>query len=171
MNMRVMIHEPTTIMIVEDTADDEALELRAIRSLAQPLHVRVARDGRRALEMLGIAPGQPEGAVPDERLPKVILLDYKLPYMSGPKVLARIRANSRTAGIPVVFFTSSDEEADIALAKAAGASSFVRKPIDFDEFVSTVRDVVAYWTGRDQAPRRPFCHFDAPNDAESRRAP
>lgn len=141
-----MASEPKTILLVEDNADDEQLTLRAMRQSEVPNIIRVARDGAEALDHL-FAPGA--------KLPDLILLDLKLPKVSGLEVLQKIRSESDTRGLPVVVLTSSDEEKDIVESYNLGANSFIRKPVDFDEFIDAVRQLGLYWLSMNRT-RRPL---------------
>lgn len=133
-----MATEPKTILLVEDNADDEQLTLRAMRQSEVPNIIRVARDGAEALDHLF-------GASAGRRLPDLILLDLKLPKISGLEVLAKIRQEPSTKTLPVVVLTSSDEERDIVESYQLGANSYIRKPVDFDEFIDAVRQLGLYW--------------------------
>ena len=139
------------ILLVEDNPQDEMLILRALRKahLANP--IEVARDGQQALDYLF---NQAEWHRPEGRsLPVVVLLDIGLPKLSGLEVLARIRANQRTALLPVVILTSSDEERDRLQSYRGGANSFVRKPLDYNEFAETVTRLGIYWLVVNQPPQ------------------
>jgi two-component system response regulator len=132
-----MATEPKTILLVEDNADDEQLTLRAMRQSEIPNIIRVARDGAEAIEFLyGPSAG---------RLPDLVLLDLKLPKISGLEVLQRIRSEDQSKALPVVILTSSDEERDIVKSYNLGANSYIRKPVDFDEFIDAVRQLGLYW--------------------------
>jgi two-component system response regulator len=133
--------EPKTILLVEDNADDEQLTLRAMRQSDIPNMIRVARDGAEALEKL-FGAGQ--------HLPDLVLLDLKLPKVSGLEVLQRIRAEEKTKTLPVVILTSSDEERDIVDSYELGANSYIRKPVDFDQFIDAVRQLGLYWLSMNQ---------------------
>ncbi len=133
-----MAAEPKTILLVEDNADDEQLTLRAMRQSEVPNIIRVARDGAEALDHLF-------GASASPRLPDLVLLDLKLPKVSGLEVLQKIRADQRTRSLPIVVLTSSDEERDIVESYNLGANSYIRKPVDFDEFIDAVRQLGLYW--------------------------
>ena len=102
-----------------------------------PNIIRVARDGAEALDKL-FGQGQ-------DRLPDLILLDLKLPKVGGLEVLQKIRANEKTRTLPVVVLTSSDEERDIVESYEFGANSYIRKPVDFDQFIDAVRQLGLYW--------------------------
>lgn len=133
-----MALEPKIILLVEDNSDDEQLTLRAMRQSEVPNIIRVARDGAEAIEHLF---GESAGA----RLPDLVLLDLKLPKLSGLEVLARIRQDDRAQGLPIVVLTSSDEERDIVESYNLGANSYIRKPVDYDEFIDAVKQLGLYW--------------------------
>lgn len=150
------------VLLVEDNPDDEGLVARALRRLPNPPELEVARDG---VEAIGYFFGD-DGAVRAHgvNIPAVVLLDIKMPRMDGFEVLRHLRTDERTRAVPVVMFTSSDEERDIFEAYKLGASSYVRKPLDFEEFAQAVREIVQYWCGRNQPvpkERRPAraAHF------------
>ncbi len=126
------------ILLVEDNPDDEALTLRALKRNNILNEVVVAHDGAEALELL--LPEHGEG-----RLPEVVLLDLKLPKIDGLEVLRRIRADERTRRLPVVILTSSNEERDIITGYDLGANSYIRKPVDFNQFMEAVRQLGMYW--------------------------
>lgn len=134
------------ILLVEDNADDEALALRALKKCAASVRVEVARDGAEALSRVQ---AKSDGALPD-----VVLLDLKLPKISGLDVLRRLRADPRTRCLPVVVLTSSGEDADIVESYLAGANSYVRKPVDFDEFTRAVGDIGHFWLALSESPQR-----------------
>ena len=128
-----------TILLVEDNPDDEELTLRALKKNNILNEVSVARDGQQALDyFFG------EAAVGKAR-PAVVLLDLKLPKISGLDVLRRIRADPRTALQPIVILTSSKEEQDIINGYRLGTNSYIRKPVDFDQFVEAIRQLGLYW--------------------------
>lgn len=131
------------ILLVEDSPDDEALTLRAFRKNNIRNEITVAHDGVEALDYL-FGTGAFAGRDP-ELLPEVILLDIKLPKIDGLEVLRRLRANERTKLIPVVLLTSSKEEQDLIKGYTLGANSYVRKPVDFTEFMEAVRQLGLYW--------------------------
>lgn len=138
--------EPKTILLVEDNADDEQLTLRAMRHSEIPNIIRVARDGAEALEFL-------YGS--DARLPDLILMDLKLPKVSGLEVLERIRKEPSTRTIPIVVLTSSDEERDIMESYNLRANSYIRKPVDFDEFIDAVKQLGLYWLSMNMSYKVP----------------
>lgn len=138
------------ILLVEDNPDDVALTLRAFRRNNILNDVVVARDGCEALEYLF---GQGAHAQRDlSEQPAVILLDLKLPRMDGLEVLSRLRADSRTKNLRVVILTSSGEEQDIAQGYSLGANSYIRKPVDFDNFILAVGQLGLYWLLLNEAP-------------------
>jgi two-component system response regulator len=125
---------------VEDNPDDEALTMRALRRNNLDNEVRVARSGEDALALLF-------GELPHERpfVPELILLDLNLPKVDGLEVLRRIRADARTRTLPVVMLTTSTEPTDLARSYELGVNSYIRKPVDFLEFVETVGQIGRYW--------------------------
>jgi CheY-like chemotaxis protein len=141
---------PKIILLVEDNPDDEALTLRALKKNNILNEVVVAHDGAEALDFL-FATGPYTGR--DIRLmPQIILLDLKLPKIDGLEVLRRLRADSRTKILPVIILTSSSEEIDITNGYHLGANSYVRKPVDFSQFVEAVRQLGLYWLVLNEAP-------------------
>lgn len=142
-----MAVEPKTILLVEDNADDEQLTLRAMRQSEVPNIIRVARDGAEAIDQLF-------GAAAGSRMPDLVLLDLKLPKVSGLEVLQKIRSEEKTRSLPIVILTSSDEERDIVESYNFGANSYIRKPVDFDEFIDAVRQLGLYWLSMNRT-RRP----------------
>lgn len=140
------------IMVVEDNPDDEELTLRALRQGKVANDIVVTRDGSEALEFLF---GTGKYASRDtKKLPAVILLDLKLPKLSGLEVLERLRADPRTKLIPVVVLTSSSEDEDMLRSYRSGANSYVRKPVEFGAFASAVGQLGIYWMLLNQPPPR-----------------
>ena len=139
-----------TLLLVEDNPQDEMLTLRALRRANFNNTVDVVRDGQQALDYLFHQGDYANRA--DPSLPAVVLLDIGLPRLSGLEVLQRLRADSRTALLPVVILTSSDEECDRLKSYQSGANSFVRKPVDFTEFAETVSRLGVYWLVTNQPP-------------------
>jgi two-component system response regulator len=131
------------ILLVEDNPDDEALALRALRRNHIANEVIVARDGVAALDFL-FATGSHAGRDAGD-LPEVVLLDLKLPKLHGLEVLQRIRADERTKLLPVVILTTSSEDRDVVESYRLGANSYIRKPVDFDQFSESVRQLGMYW--------------------------
>jgi len=140
-----------TILLVEDNADDEVLTIRALKKNNIANNIIVARDGAEALDLLfGTGEGAGKEADP---LPALIILDLKLPKIDGFEVLKRLRANARTKLIPVVVLTSSNEEQDILLSYGLGANSFIRKPVDFVQFVEVASNIGLYWLVFNESPK------------------
>lgn len=132
----------TKILLVEDNPDDEFLALRALRKNNVANEVVVARDGAEALDYL-FGEGAQAGKGP--LTPEVILLDLKLPKIDGLEVLRRIRADPRTRRIPTVILTTSNETIDIETSYDNGCNSYIRKPVDFEQFIDAVRQLGLYW--------------------------
>jgi two-component system response regulator len=140
------------ILLVEDNPDDEELTTRALRQAKIANEIVVARDGSEAIEFLF---GQGRHAGRDLlQMPAVILLDLKLPKLSGLEVLQRLRADPRTKLIPTVILTSSSEDEDMVKSYQWGANSYVRKPVEFGAFVNAVSQLGVYWMLLNQAPPR-----------------
>jgi two-component system response regulator len=142
--------EDKMILIVEDNPDDEALTIRALRKNHIGNRLVVVRDGAEALDFL-FCTGVYSNRDPND-LPQTILLDLKLPKVDGLEVLKRIRANERTSLLPVVILTSSNEERDLLQSYRNGANSYVRKPVDFNEFLDAARQLGLYWLVLNEAP-------------------
>ena len=138
------------ILLVEDNPDDELLMRRALAKNAVPNEVVVARDGVEALDYL-FATGPHSGRDCDE-MPRLILLDLKLPRLNGLEVLQRLRSDERTRLLPVVILTSSRERQDVLDGYGLGANSYVRKPVDFDQFLRAVEQLKLYWLGLNESP-------------------
>ncbi len=131
------------ILLIEDNPDDETLTLRALKKNNIKNEVVVARNGAEALDYLfGTGPYAGRDLTV---MPQVILLDLKLPKIDGLEVLRRLRANELTRLLPVVILTSSNEEQDRVNSYGLGANSYVRKPIDFGQFIDAVRQLGLYW--------------------------
>ena len=138
------------IMVVEDNPDDEELTLRALRQAKIANEIVVTRDGNEALEFV-FGKGQYAGRNL-ERMPAVILLDLKLPKLSGLEVLKQLRSDPRTKLIPVVVLTSSSEDEDMLRSYELGANSYVRKPVEFSAFANAVGQLGIYWVLLNQKP-------------------
>lgn len=138
------------ILLVEDNADDEALTLRALTKSRVANKVEVVRDGAEALDYLFCRGAYAERDPMD--LPQVTLLDLKLPKVDGLEVLRQIRADPRTRMLPVVILTSSKEEQDLIAAYTGGANSYVRKPVDFNQFVESIKQLGLYWLILNETP-------------------
>lgn len=131
------------ILLVEDNPDDEALTLRALQRNNIANQIVVARDGVEALDYLLARGAHAERDI--SRPPVLVMLDLKLPKIDGLEVLRQMRADERTRMIPVVMFTSSKEESDLVKSYRNGANSYVRKPVDFNEFSEAVGQLGLYW--------------------------
>jgi two-component system response regulator len=140
------------ILLVEDNPDDEALTLRALRKNNIGNPVVVARNGAEALDYL-FAQGAYSGRDRNE-VPQVVLLDLKLPKVDGLEVLKRIRADERMQALPVVVLTSSKEEQDLVNGYKFGCNSYVRKPVNFDQFLDAARQLGLYWLLLNEVPPR-----------------
>lgn len=141
------------IFLVEDNADDEALTLRALRKNNISNQVVVARDGVEALDFLFA-----KGKYADRDItvqPQVMLLDLNLPKIDGLNVLKKLRSDERTKLIPVVILTSSKEDQDIIEGYSLGANSYVRKPVDFNDFSEAIRQLGLYWLILNEVPKGP----------------
>ena len=131
------------ILLVEDNPDDEELTLRALRKNNISNELVVVRDGVEALDYL-FGTGAHAGREAAD-LPQVVLLDLKLPKVGGLEVLRQIRADKRTSLQPVVILTTSDEDHDVVAGYQLGVNSYIRKPVDFEEFIEAVRQLGLYW--------------------------
>jgi len=141
------------ILLVEDNADDVELTLRAFRKSDLVNTVTVARDGVEALDYLLATGSYADRA--GNQLPDLVLLDIKLPRVDGLQVLERLRANPRTRLVPIVVLTSSIEPKDLLTCYTLGANSYVRKPIDFQQFSKALHQIGSYWLQTNQAPPLP----------------
>jgi CheY-like chemotaxis protein len=139
-----------SILLVEDNHQDELLTLRALRRANLANRLDVVRDGQQALDYLFRTGDYAAREGPN--LPTVVLLDISLPRLSGLEVLERLRADARTALLPVVMLTSSDDEQDRLRSYQQGANSFVRKPVNFAEFADTVARLGVYWLATNEPP-------------------
>jgi len=138
------------ILLVEDNPDDEALTMRALKQSKLANEIVITRDGNEALEFL-FATGKYEGR-DVSHTPAVVLLDLKLPKLSGLEVLQRLRADRRTRLVPVVVLTSSSEDEDMMRSYELGANSYVRKPVVFGQFADAVSQLGLYWMLLNQPP-------------------
>lgn len=138
------------ILIVEDSAEDLELALRALQKARLANNIEIARDGAEAVDFLF---GQNKYAGRRiENCPKLILLDLKLPKIDGLDVLKQIRSDPRTQSIPVVVFTSSKEQRDVIESYQLGVNSYIVKPVNFDGFLAAVQDIGMYWLLLNQPP-------------------
>jgi two-component system, response regulator len=145
--------EDKMILLVEDNPDDEALTIRALKKNNIGNRLAIVRDGAEAIDFV-FCTGSYANRDPKDT-PQVVLLDLKLPKIDGLEVLRRIRENEATRLLPVVILTSSKEEQDILKGYKLGANSYVRKPVDFDQFVEAVRQLGLYWLVLNEAPLKP----------------
>ena len=140
------------ILLVEDNPDDEILTVRALKKNNILNDVVVVRDGAETLDYLFGA-----GSYADRDMtvmPQIILLDLKLPKIDGLEVLRRVRGNERTRLLPVVVLTSSSEEQDMIESYSLGANSYIRKPVDFNQFTEAVKNLGLYWLVLNESPVR-----------------
>ena len=140
-------------MLVEDNPDDEALAIRALKKNNILNEVITARDGVEAIDYLH-GSGKHQGRDP-RQLPQLVLLDLQLPKLDGLEVLKRIRRHPLTALLPVVILTTSVEQQDLLSSYQLGANSYIRKPVDFDQFMEAVRQLGLYWLVLNEAPPPP----------------
>jgi len=140
------------IMLIEDNLDDQALALRALKKNNIQNEIVTARDGVEALDFL-FGTGAHTGR-DMSRMPNVVLLDLKLPRVDGLEVLRQVRADERTRLLPIVILTSSTEEQDRMAGYGLGANSYIRKPVDFTQFVEAVRQLGLYWLILNEPPPR-----------------
>ncbi len=146
-----MTEQFVEILLVEDNPNDAELALHALRKNRLANRVHLARDGAEALEFL-FGTGDSEGRNVGLGGPKVILLDLKLPKVDGIEVLRRIKSDPRTRSIPVVVLTSSKEERDVAETYSLGVNSYIVKPVDFQQFTESVRELGMYWLLLNEPP-------------------
>jgi len=131
------------ILLVEDDPDHELLTIRALKKSNIANDVRVARDGEEAIRMI----------LGEEGIrPQVVLLDLKLPKLDGLEVLRRVRENESTRMLPIVVLTSSDEERDVVRSYKLGVNSYIRKPVNFNDFAEATRQLGLYWLVLNECP-------------------
>lgn len=138
------------ILLVEDNPDDEALALRALKKSNLANNISIARDGVEALDYIFCEGPHKERDINQQ--PVVVLLDLKLPKVDGLEVLKRIKEDDRTKRMPVVVMTSSSEEQDIVSSYDFGANSYIRKPVDFNQFTEAVAQMGLYWLVMNEVP-------------------
>ena len=145
-----MTSDIVEILLVEDDPNDVELTLHALKQHNLANRIEVVRDGAEALEFLFGSGAYAQRDV--ENGPRVVLLDLKLPKVDGLEVLQRVKADPRTQAIPVVVLTSSREERDVVESYKLGANSYIVKPVDFEQFVETMRQLGLYWLLLNQPP-------------------
>ncbi len=138
------------ILLVEDNADDVELTLRALRRENLAIAVQIARDGEEALDYL-FRRGQFAGRDMNHQ-PRLVLLDLKLPKVDGMEVLRQLKSDPRTRAIPVVILSSSREESDLVHGYMLGVNAYIQKPVDFDQFRQTVKELGLFWLVVNQPP-------------------
>jgi two-component system, response regulator len=139
------------ILLVEDSQDDIDLALHTLRRENLANHIFVVRDGEEALDFLFCS--GPYADRNPAQMPKLVLLDLKLPKVDGMEVLRRLRGDPRTTTLPIVIMTSSKEEKDVANGYHLRVNSFIQKPVDFDQFRQTVKTIGLYWLLINQRPQ------------------
>lgn len=144
------------ILLIEDNQNDVELFLNVVDWINMGDQVRVFLDGREALDFLH-KKGQYKES--HNTLPSVVFIDLKMPLISGQEVLKAIRKDKRTKTLPVVVFTSSDQEADIGETYKCGVNSYVVKPVQFEKYAETIRDLINYWRNVNTPPE-PYRHED-----------
>jgi CheY-like chemotaxis protein len=145
-NLKGELMPAQLIVLVEDNPDDQTLTLRALKKQNLANEIIVLNDGVEALAFL---------LDPEKPLPHLLLLDLKLPKLDGLQLLRRLRSEPRTQLLPVVVLTSSDEDRDVIEGYRLGANSYIRKPVDFNQFTEAVRQLGLYWLVLNQSPPRP----------------
>jgi two-component system response regulator len=138
------------MLIVEDSAEDLELALRAFRKANVSTRIEVARDGQEALDFLFCTGPHADRSLAD--VPGIVVLDLKLPRVDGLEVLKRLREDERTRQIPTVVLSSSNQAADIERSYKLGVNSYVVKPVSFDAFSSALQELGHYWLGLNQRP-------------------
>ncbi|MCE9554428.1 MAG: response regulator [Planctomycetes bacterium] len=146
-----MTHKEVDILLVEDNPNDVHLALRAFKNHQLANSIHVVRDGAEALEFMFCTDRYAQRDIHSG--PNMILLDLKLPLIDGIEVLRQIKADPRTRMIPVIMLTASGEERDLVESYRLGVNSYIVKPVDFDQFTESVRQLGCYWLLLNQAPR------------------
>jgi CheY-like chemotaxis protein len=141
----------TEILLVEDSQDDLDMTLRALRKANMANHIEIARDGVEALDFIFCEGAHAARKI--ENIPKLIMLDLKLPKIDGMEVLKRIKGDPRTKMIPVVMLTSSKEQNDVIRSYGLGGNSYIVKPVDFESFAEAVQKLGMYWLLLNQPPQ------------------
>lgn len=146
-----MIKQVVEILLVEDNPEDIELTLRALKKNNLANKVHIVQDGEEAIDYIFGTGKYSNRKIEDK--PKVILLDLKLPKISGLEVLKKIKTNDKTKLIPVVVLTSSREESDIIESYKLGINSYIVKPVEFNKFIKSVSDLGLYWLLLNEAPK------------------
>ncbi|MFV1859583.1 MAG: response regulator [Anaerolineales bacterium] len=149
-----MIENSMELVLVEDNPNDLDLVLHALRKSGLKEKIQVLRDGAEALEYMFCEGKYADRSMSD--VPKVILLDIKLPKVNGLELLERLKASERTRAIPVVMFTSSRQERDVDDSYQFGVNSYVVKPVDSEEFTRVVAQLKQYWLETNEPPPEPI---------------
>lgn len=136
-------HHPVEILLVEDNPQDEELTLYALRQSNLINNIEIVRDGAEALDFIFCKGAYSTRSLTD--IPRLILLDLKLPKVDGLEVLQQLKSDPRTQSIPVVVLTSSQEERDIVESYKLGVNSYIVKPIDFQQFTDSISRIGLYW--------------------------
>ena len=144
------VNTQVEILIVEDNPHDLEMTMRGLQKARLVNNIHVARDGEEALDFVFCTGAHAGRRLEDQ--PRVILLDIKLPKIDGLEVLARLKADPRTASIPVVMLTSSQEQSDLVASYQSGVNSYIVKPVNFESFVQAVADLGMYWMLLNQPP-------------------
>jgi len=139
------------LLLVEDNPEDLKMTLRALKKANLANHIHIARDGAEALQFI-FCEGEYSGRK-IENVPKVILLDLKLPKVDGKEVLERIKSDPRTKMIPVVVLTSSKEQSDVVESYNLGVNSYIVKPVNFEGFAAAIQQLGMYWLLHNQSPK------------------
>jgi len=139
------------ILLVEDSQDDLDMTLRALRKANLANHIQIARDGAEALEFIFCEGAHAARKI--ENVPKVVLLDLKLPKIDGLEVLKRVKSDPRTKMIPIVILTSSKEQKDVIESYNLGVNSYMVKPVNFEGFAAAVQELGMYWLLLNQPPK------------------
>lgn len=143
------VHDKVQILLVEDSAHDAEMTLRSLKRRGIANDIAWVKDGVEALDYL-FCEGSFDGR--DGGLPRLVLLDLKMPRMDGLQVLKRMKSDARTMKVPVVMLTSSHEEGDLVESYALGVNSYIVKPVDFENFAETVSQIGMYWVLMNKAP-------------------
>jgi CheY-like chemotaxis protein len=138
------------ILLVEDNPSDLELAVHALQRNNLANHIQIARDGAEALDFLFCRGQHADRSIGS--VPRVVLLDLKLPLIDGLEVLRQVKADARTRTIPIVVLTSSNEERDIVETYQLGVNSYITKPVDFGQFTESVRQIGMYWVLLNQQP-------------------